>query len=316
MKIDSEHLEILAVIVEKGGLTEGAEALGKSQPSVSRSMALLEQRIGIPLFEPGRRPLRPTELGHSLARIGTRIRNANQEASLLIRRFQQGQAGRLRVGGSPIFMDGVVSTMIAEFQTRYGDIQIEQSYGYLDTLAQGLRNGSLDMAILPLHTSQVPPEMTFVPLLAGHNVIACRATHPLTRRKGITLADIDSFTWIAPPTDSPLFRDLQRAIKSIGGEDFRVSFSGGSLASILSVLTGSDALTVLPYSVVFLARRTMQLDVLPLRIEHPDRQLGLMTATDRPPKANLKPFVAFLTSEFHRLQNRIDHDLQVARRRG
>ena len=29
MKLDSEHLEILSVIVEKGGLTEGAELLGK-----------------------------------------------------------------------------------------------------------------------------------------------------------------------------------------------------------------------------------------------------------------------------------------------
>ena len=67
MKIDSEHLEILALIVEKGGLTEGAEALGKSQPSVSRSMTLLEKRVGMPLFEPGRRPLRPTELGASAA---------------------------------------------------------------------------------------------------------------------------------------------------------------------------------------------------------------------------------------------------------
>ena len=73
MKLDSEHLEILAMIVEKGGLTEGADALGKSQPSVSRTMALLEDRIGAPLFEPGKRPLRPTELGESLARIGARI---------------------------------------------------------------------------------------------------------------------------------------------------------------------------------------------------------------------------------------------------
>lgn len=52
MKLDSEHLEILAMICEKGGLTEGAEAFGKSQPSVSRTMALLEDRIGAPLFEP------------------------------------------------------------------------------------------------------------------------------------------------------------------------------------------------------------------------------------------------------------------------
>ncbi|MRX50383.1 LysR family transcriptional regulator [Paracoccus sp. S-4012] len=316
MKIDSEHLEILAVIVEKGGLTGGAAALGKSQPSVSRSMALLESRVGLPLFEPGRRPLRPTELGQNLARLGGRIRAANQEAGQLIRRYQQGQAGRLRVGGSPFFMDGVVSTIVADFQNRSGGLEIEQSYGYAEALTASLRNGSLDLAILPLHPTQVPEGMDFVPLLAGRNVIACRAGHPLTRRKGITFSDIDSQTWIAPPSDSPLFRDLQRAVKSIGREEFRIGFSAGTLASILSVLAGSDSLTVLPYSVVFLARQRMQIDVLPLRIEHPDRQLGLMTAADRAMQPGLRQFVSFLVSEFHRLQNRIDHDLQVVRQRG
>lgn len=316
MKLDSEHLEILAVIVDKGGLTEGAEALGKSQPSVSRSMALLEDRVGLPLFEPGRRPLRPTELGASLARLGARIRAANQEASLLVRRFRQGLAGRLRVGGSPIFMDGVVATMIAEFQSRHADVQIDQTYGYLDAVETGLRNGGLDVAILPLHPSQVPADMDFAPLLAGNNVIACRAGHPLTRARGITLADIAPYPWVAPPANSPLYRDLQRAVKSIGQTDFRVNFSGGTLASMQSVLAGSDALTVLPYSVVFLSRRSVPLEALPLKIDHPDRQLGILTLTDRQGPPAVRQFIAFLQRECERLQARMDHDQQVTRRRG
>ncbi|MCA0204209.1 LysR family transcriptional regulator [Pararhodobacter sp.] len=314
MKLSAEHLEILAVIVEKGGLTEGSEALGKSQPSVSRSMALLEQRVGMPLFEPGRRPLRPTELGLSLAKAGARIRAAGIEAGQMVRRFQQGQAGRLRVGGTPVFMDGVVSGIIADFQSRNADVQIEQVYGYLDALATSLRNGTLDLAILPMHPTQVPREMTFTPLLAGHNVIACRAGHPLTRRKGLTMADIEDFSWIAPPSDSPLYRDLQRALRSIGREDFQVSFSGGTLSSILAVLSASDALTVLPYSVAFLARRTTPLEILPVRIEHPDRQLGILTAAEGREARTLKAFAAFVGDELHRLQNRMDHERQVRRR--
>ena len=62
MKLDPRHLEILAAIVDHGGLTEGAEALGKSQPSVSRTLSQLEARIGAPLFTP-RGALQPTDLG-------------------------------------------------------------------------------------------------------------------------------------------------------------------------------------------------------------------------------------------------------------
>lgn len=316
MKIDSEHLEILAMIVEKGGLTEGAEALGKSQPSVSRTMALLEDRLGMPLFEPGRRPLRPTELGASLARIGARMRALNHDAGQLVARYRRGHAGRLRIGGTPIFMDGVIATMVAEFQTRHSDVQIEQSYGYFDDLTAGLRNGAIDIAVLPQHPSQVPPDLEFTPLLAGRNVIAARAGHPLTRRAAITLADIEPYPWIAPPAGSPLFRDLVRALKSIGKDDFRISFSGGTLASILSVMLGSDALTVLPYSVVFLSRRTVPLEALPLRIDHPDRQLGLMTMADRAGPPAVAHFVTTIGAELQRLQTRMDQDQRARRGRG
>lgn len=316
MKIDSEHLEILAMIVERGGLTEGAEALGKSQPSVSRSMALLEDRIGAALFEPGKRPLRPTELGESLARIGARIHALNAEASRLVQSYRRGHTGRLRIAGTPIFMDGVVATLIADLHTRHPDVQIAQSYGYADQLFASLRNGTLDMAILPLHPSTVPADMVFAPLLPGRNVIACRAGHPLMRRGTITLADLEPYPWIAPPTDSPLYRDLQRALKSIGKEDFRVGFSGGTLASIFSVLAGSDSLTVLPYSVVFLSRRTAGLDALRIRIEHPDRQLGMLTWTGATPPPALKLFAGFLKDEFALLEARIQHESQVTKRRG
>jgi DNA-binding transcriptional LysR family regulator len=316
MKIDSEHLEILALIVEKGGLTEGAEAMGKSQPSVSRTMALLEDRIGAPLFEPGKRPLRPTELGEHLARLGTRIHALNVEASRLVQSYRKGHTGRLRIAGTPIFMDGVVSTFIADFQTRHPEVQIAQSYGYFDQLAVSLRNGSLDMAIVPLHHGSVPSDMTCVPLLPGRNVIAARAGHPLTRKSTITLADIDPYPWIAPPADSPLYRDLQRALKSIGKEDFRVSFSGGTLASIISILGGSDSLTVLPYSVVFLTRKFSGLEALRLKIEHPDRQLGMLTFNGATHPPAQRQFAGFLRDEFTLLQARIQHEGQVTQRRG
>ena len=316
MKLDSEHLEILAMIVEKGGLTEGAEALGKSQPSVSRTMALLEDRIGAPLFEAGKRPLRPTELGESLARLGARIHALNTEASLLVQSYRKGHTGRLRIAGTPIFMDGVMSTFIADFQTRHADVQIAQSYGYVDQLTTSLRNGALDMAFVPMHPGSVPADMNFVPLLPGRNVIAARAGHPLTRRSAITLADIEPYPWIAPPPDSPLSRDLQRALKSIGKEEFRVSFSGGTLASINSILAGSDSLTVLPYSVVFLTRKMSGLEALKIRIEHPDRQLGMLTHAGGTVPPALRLFAGFLKDEFALLEARIQHEGQVTQRRG
>lgn len=223
------------------------------------------------------------------------------------------------MGVSPVFMDGVVAGMIAEFQTRHSDVQIHQTYGYLDTLEAGLRNGGLDVAILTLNPGQVPGarcqvpgDMDFVPLLSGCNVIACRAEHPLTRLRGIRLEDIAPYSWIAPPPMSPLTRDLQAELRSIGQEEFRVNLSGGTLASMQSVLAGSDALTVLPLSVVFQSRRGVPLAALPLRIDHPNRTLGLLMLQGRQGPPALRRFAAFVLVECRQLQVRIDREVHFS----
>ncbi len=305
MKLDPRHLEILAAIVDHGGLTEGAEALGRSQPSVSRTISQLEARIGAPLFQPGRRPLQPTDLGIALAEQGRVVLKADRAASDLVQRYRAGQSGQVRLGGSPIFMDGVIAAMIARFQQHCPEVRVDQSYGYAEELIEQLNAGTLDLAIVPLRPERVPAAMQFQPILPGLNIIACRQGHPLTRRKLLTPADIADYPWIAPPSKSPLYKDLRRALANIGAQEFRVSFSGGSLASVLNVLSNSDSLTVLPYSVVFMMPPATRLATLSLKIGHPDRNLGLLS----PPGAQRNPATLtlqkFVVAEFASLSRRI-----------
>ena len=301
MKVDPRHLEIISAIVEMGGLTEGAELLGKSQPSVSRTISELEARIGTPIFVPGRRPLQPTELGQRLAEQGGRIRAASGQASQLISSYTSGHAGTVRVAGTPLFMDGVITAMLAEFQKVTPDVRVDQSFGYSEQLIDGLRNATVDFAVCPMREQNLPPDIAFQPILQGRNVVACRKDHPIARQSSFRLADIEAYSWISPPQESPLYADMMQALKSIGVSDYKVSFSGGSLASVVSVLSGSDSLTVLPYSVVFLQRKRGVLTTLPLKIDHPERTLGILTYRDRPLRPAVQRLHDFVAKQFRSL---------------
>jgi DNA-binding transcriptional LysR family regulator len=305
MKLDARHLEIIAAIVDHGGLTEGAEALGKSQPSVSRTVAMLESRVGARLFEKNRRPLQPTDLCHALAVEGRKVLAANNAASALVRRYIDGKSGVVRVGGTPFFMDGVISNMIAEFQRAYPEIRIEQSYAYAAELSRQLESSALDIAVCPVDPSALPENLAFSPLLDGRNVIACAQTHPLAGKPSLRLTEIAPYPWIAPPVDSPLYQDLRSILAGIGMTDFKVSFSGGTLASITNILTRSDALTVLPYSVVFMQRRQQALAALPIRINHPQRSLGLMWNPAQAERPSVRRFRRFVDTEFANLRSTI-----------
>jgi len=298
MKLDPRHLEIVAAFVDHGGLTEGAERLGRSQPSLSRTIAMLEARIGSKLFEKNRRPLKPTDLCLALAVEGRKILAANTTASDLITRYVGGKAGVVRVGGSPIFMDGVISAMIAGFQETYPDIRIEQSYAYAHDLARQLEIGVLDVAICPVNANALPDGFNFSKLLPGRNVIACAVTHPLVRKPSLRLADLAPYPWIGPPPESPLYHDLKHILSGIGMTEFKLSVTGGSLTSVINILARSDALTILPYSVVFMLRRQQAVAALSIRIGHPERSLGIMWQSGAAMRPSVRRFRQFIEKEF------------------
>lgn len=285
MKIDPRHLQMLAAIVDHGGLSEGAEHIGRSQPSVSRTLTDLETRLGQPLFEPGKRPLRPTELGRMLAAHGAEIAAATNAAAQSYESYRNGRSGVVKIGGTPFFMDGVLSAILADFQMQRPELRIDQSYAYRDELFRALETGAIDLAVCPIDARSAPAEFKVEKILPGRNVIAGRKGHPLFRRRSPTLDDLRGFTWIAPPSGSPLFEDLSNALAGLGVDDLRIVFTGGSLSSVLTFLTNSDTLTVLPVSVVFAQRLQYDIQAARIRINHPSRDLSIIET----PSSSLTP---------------------------
>jgi DNA-binding transcriptional LysR family regulator len=216
----------------------------------------------------------------------------------MVAQFKAGQSGAVRVMGSPIFMDGVVLPVLAAFQSDFPEIQLNQSYGYAREVVRDLQNDVVDIGIVPIRATEVPEGLDAHQILPGRNVIACRVGHPLARKSSVKLSEIARYPWVAPPPDSPLYHDLRSALESIGVTDFKVSFSGGSLASVTNVLSSSDAMTVLPYSVVFALRRQKLLATLPIRIGDPDRNLCVLCSTAVSSRRVIERLVRFIRSEF------------------
>ncbi|MEM9624586.1 MAG: LysR substrate-binding domain-containing protein [Pseudomonadota bacterium] len=132
------------------------------------------------------------------------------------------------------------------------------------------------------------------------------------KRGAVKLADIALHPWIAPPPDSPLYHDLRAVLERIGVKDFKVSFTGGSLIAVVSILTGSEALTVLPFSVVFMMRHQKSISVLPIRIGDPDRHLGILIYSAQPTRPAVKRFMGYIKREFETLSSSIQRAGQGA----
>jgi len=305
MRLNERHLVQLAAVIDAGGVSEGAASLGLTQPAVSRSLAMLEARVGEPLFVKGRRPLQPTELGRQLATQGRAILIAARKASDAVAGFRRGSAGTVRVGGVPYFMDAMISRMVAGFQNAEPDIHVQQSYGNQAELAAAVRSGEIDIAVVPMGPIAPGRGLEFTEILPGRNIVACRVGHPLLRKRRIEAGDVGAYPWVAPLPGSPLLSDLQVILTSVGLSELNIRYSGGSLMSVINYMAETDALAVLPHSVVFAHRKENRITVLPLDIPQPNRALGLLRRTAPPRPEAAERFAAHVIAAFADLRHLI-----------
>lgn len=125
------------------------------------------------------------------------------------------------------------------------------------------------------------------------------------RRRRLTTKDLIDFPWIAPLPGSPLLADLHAILLSIGMSEINVRYSGGSLLSVFNYLEETDALTVLPHSVVFAHRKDRRVTVLPVDIPQPARTLGILRLADGPRLPSADRLARHITQRFDDLRQLI-----------
>ena len=95
----SRHIESFIETAKAGSFTKAARALYIAPSSLIQQIDLLEQRLGIVLFERGHRGVTLTEAGESLYRDAVEIVRRSDEAVARARRIQRGE-GAVRVATS------------------------------------------------------------------------------------------------------------------------------------------------------------------------------------------------------------------------
>ncbi len=109
-------------------------------------------------------------------------------------------------------------------------------------------------------------------------------SHPLLGRRKLAAQELLDYPWIAPPPGSPLHRRpaQPRSCRWAPTGDQRSAIAGGSLTSAINYMKASDALTILPHSVVSPSGNDKAITALPLKIPHPERALGILRGAEAP----------------------------------
>lgn len=120
-----QAMETFARVVDTGSFSAAARQMNVGQPAVSKTVAQLEERLGVQLLVRTTRGLSPTEAGQHFYDRARRALEEADEADLAARGAGKGLTGRLRISAATTFARLHVIPRLPEFLSEHPELDLE-----------------------------------------------------------------------------------------------------------------------------------------------------------------------------------------------
>jgi DNA-binding transcriptional LysR family regulator len=175
--------------------TRAAAAVPVAQPALSHQIKLLEQELGVPLFERSRSGARLTEAGEIFILRARRAIAEMDAAREEIAALNGLTAGRLVLGAMQALAGLDLPRLIAAFHAAYPGVDVslrEESARDMLTLAA---RGEIDLAIAALDVDP-PAGLEAIPLVREPVLVAMPVVHPLAALETVPVPRLRGETFI------------------------------------------------------------------------------------------------------------------------
>lgn len=143
------QLQLLKTLLNNGlNITEAAKQHYVVQSAVSRQLTLLEDELGLPLFErKGRRLIAPTPLCLEITKEVDTMEQALENIRAVSDDYRDGRIGDLRIATTHTQAKYFLPTVINQFREKYPKVKIHFLQGNPEQLVEMLHNRKADIAI-------------------------------------------------------------------------------------------------------------------------------------------------------------------------
>jgi DNA-binding transcriptional LysR family regulator len=275
------HLQLLVAIDDLRQLGKVAELMNITQPAVSKTLAELQNGLGLKLFDRTGRGLVPTIYGACLIRHARAILKDLTETAEELHALSAGSEGKVRLGALPAAAASLVPRGLALLKAMAPTATVFVREGTMDVLTQELRAGNLDLFCGTLLVNREGLEIEEKVLLEDRTVAVVGRRHPLVARRKVEWVDLGGFPWVLPPQESLLREPLISAFRQ---HDVALPSNYIETLSpnvIQNYIHFTDAIAFMSALVAVQYQQRNLLSVLPLELPPLVRPVGVVWAARR-----------------------------------
>ena len=187
--MDLRQLRHFIAVAEEEHFSRAARRSNIVQSALSTSIRTLEEELGTQLFVRTTRKVRLTEAGRVLLGHARIVLDAAREAKEAVAKVTGLERATLHLGGVPglpTFID--IAALLATFRERYPAVDVQLSLSNASDLLERIRNGAVDIAVLPLSEPQAGMET--ITVARDPLALVCAPGHRFAQRQSVRLHEL------------------------------------------------------------------------------------------------------------------------------
>lgn len=200
--------------MKSGSATRAADALGVTQPAVSRLVSELEKAIGFSLFDRSRGRLEPTAQCRLFYTDVERTFVGLEVLKHTATQIRQRGPGMVRIANMPGIGLPIVSRAVTTFRREHSEVAVSAQLMPTAEVWAAVATSQVDIGIAPKEMDL--PGLEYLPFSSDAAMCAMAPDHPLATLKTVTPADLHNVEYVAHTPAARMRRALTDLMEARG----------------------------------------------------------------------------------------------------
>ena len=300
MTLTHRQIEVFRAVMATGHVTQAADRLGSSQPTLSRELTKLERSLGMALFDRVRGRLRPTVRAMALLEEVERSFIGLDRIAATAAALRQFADGRLAVACLPALAHALLPDAARRFLGTHPLAGLSIVPAESPWLEQSLTEQRFDLGLV--ETRLAPAATRLRPLLQADEVAVLPEGHLLAARAVLQPADFEGQSFVSLAPSDPYRQTVDQLFEAQGVARRMVVDAASAVSVCALVRQGLGLAIVNPLTALELAGNGLQVRRLSVSIPF---HVGLVVPELRAPSPLAAAFEASLFEAASALQTRL-----------
>jgi LysR family transcriptional regulator, carnitine catabolism transcriptional activator len=287
MELTVQQLRVVLAVADAGSYAAAADHLRATSSSLRRTVAEVEHRMEVTLFERVGRRAELTPAGHELVRLARDIVAAYERGMHHVDGFLSGTRGSLRIATLPSIAASLLPPIVTRFREQYPDVAVSIEDVPVGDVLRQVDEGLVDLAVTV--ADQRPPRLDFRPLATDAFYCVFPPTHGFASARTLPWHRLDGEPFIGMQPGTIVRQHVDQALEKAGAAPRTVAV-GRTMAAVAGLVAAGLGVSAVPGLVLHLLQFARLGHV---RLHDPEvvRSIGVVVDPERPTTPAVRAFL-------------------------